>query len=109
MLRACAPTHRCWARTRTVLTATLDSLPRGSGIVTRRPLVLQLINRAAQSNGVKSEEVKTSDAESNADEWGGSELEPADIEFPETRAYVEGVLDKKVEYREEYGQELGYR
>ncbi|HEY5977562.1 MAG TPA: lytic transglycosylase domain-containing protein [Solirubrobacterales bacterium] len=45
----------------------------------------------------------------NADEWGGSELEPADIEFPETRAYVEGVLDKKVEYREEYGQELGYR
>ncbi|KAF3037725.1 vacuolar protein sorting-associated protein 1 [Didymella keratinophila] len=29
-----------------------------------------LINRAAQSNGVKSEEVKTSDAESNVDEWG---------------------------------------
>ncbi len=45
-------------------------MPRGSGIVTRRPLVLQLINRASQSNGVKAEEVKTSDAESNADEWG---------------------------------------
>jgi replication fork clamp-binding protein CrfC len=45
-------------------------LPRGSGIVTRRPLILQLINRASQSNGVKSEEIKTSDAESNVDEWG---------------------------------------
>ncbi|KAF1363419.1 hypothetical protein EJ07DRAFT_162692 [Lizonia empirigonia] len=47
-----------------------DFLPRGSGIVTRRPLILQLINRAAQSNGVTAEEVKTSDAESNVDEWG---------------------------------------
>ncbi|KAF2191781.1 dynamin-2 [Zopfia rhizophila CBS 207.26] len=50
-----------------------DFLPRGTGIVTRRPLILQLINRAAsskpQTNGVK-EEVKTTDAESNADEWG---------------------------------------
>ncbi|KAI9847975.1 MAG: vacuolar protein sorting-associated protein 1 [Sclerophora amabilis] len=49
-----------------------DFLPRGTGIVTRRPLVLQLINRAAadtQVNGVK-EEVKTSDKESNVDEWG---------------------------------------
>ena len=45
----------------------------------------------------------------NADEWGGSDLVPADIGFPETRAYVEGVLDKKSEYREEYGPELGYR
>jgi len=45
----------------------------------------------------------------NADKWGGSDLEPADIGFPETRAYVEGVLDKRIEYREEYGQELGYR
>ncbi|KAF4967162.1 hypothetical protein FSARC_5234 [Fusarium sarcochroum] len=48
-----------------------DFLPRGSGIVTRRPLVLQLINRPAQSNGVKAEEVDTSnDKEANADEWG---------------------------------------
>lgn len=49
------------------------SLPRGTGIVTRRPLILQLINRAAslkaQANGV-SEPVKTSDKESNVDEWG---------------------------------------
>ncbi|KAJ3520521.1 hypothetical protein NM208_g13673 [Fusarium decemcellulare] len=48
-----------------------DFLPRGSGIVTRRPLVLQLINRPAQANGVKSEEVDTSnDKAANADEWG---------------------------------------
>ncbi|KAM0558554.1 hypothetical protein ACHAPJ_004749 [Fusarium lateritium] len=48
-----------------------DFLPRGSGIVTRRPLVLQLINRPAQSNGVKAEEVDTSeDKQANPDEWG---------------------------------------
>jgi dynamin 1-like protein len=49
-----------------------DFLPRGTGIVTRRPLILQLINRPSskgQANGV-SEEIKTSDAESNVDEWG---------------------------------------
>jgi dynamin 1-like protein len=49
---------------------TSHSLPRGSGIVTRRPLILQLINRASQTNGVNKEEVKTTDAESNVDEWG---------------------------------------
>ncbi|PFH62076.1 hypothetical protein XA68_15167 [Ophiocordyceps unilateralis] len=48
-----------------------DFLPRGSGIVTRRPLVLQLINRPAQSNGVKAEEVSTAnDKAANPDEWG---------------------------------------
>ncbi|KAI9765066.1 MAG: vacuolar protein sorting-associated protein 1 [Candelina submexicana] len=50
-----------------------DFLPRGSGIVTRRPLILQLINRTppaqAQTNGV-SEEIQTSDKESNVAEWG---------------------------------------
>ncbi|KAF1847848.1 V-type ATPase [Cucurbitaria berberidis CBS 394.84] len=47
-----------------------DFLPRGTGIVTRRPLILQLINRAAgtQTNGV-SDEVKA-DGQNNADEWG---------------------------------------
>ncbi|KAI9798668.1 MAG: vacuolar protein sorting-associated protein 1 [Piccolia ochrophora] len=51
-----------------------DFLPRGTGIVTRRPLVLQLINRASQkpqTNGVKDEEkVLTTDKENNSDEWG---------------------------------------
>jgi soluble lytic murein transglycosylase len=45
----------------------------------------------------------------NADEWGGSGLSVEDIEFPETRAYVEEVLEKREEYRLEYGRELGYR
>ena len=49
------------------------SLPRGTGIVTRRPLILQLINRPAtskpQQNGVNGE-AKGGDKEANADEWG---------------------------------------
>ncbi|KAK3717451.1 vacuolar protein sorting-associated protein 1 [Vermiconidia calcicola] len=53
-----------------------DFLPRGTGIVTRRPLVLQLINRAGQqsrqTNGVSDGDTKveTTDAASNTDEWG---------------------------------------
>ena len=45
----------------------------------------------------------------NADEWGGSSLTVEDIDFPETRAYVEEVLEKRVEYRHKYAKELGYR
>ena len=45
----------------------------------------------------------------NADRWGGSELTVASIPFPETRAYVEDVLDKQRAYREKYARELGYR
>lgn len=46
------------------------SLPRGSGIVTRRPLILQLINKtaSAQTNGDKK--LDTTDSESNVDEYG---------------------------------------
>lgn len=44
----------------------------------------------------------------NADEWGGAGLTVEDIEFPETRAYVEEVLEKREEYRREYAMELGY-
>jgi vacuolar protein sorting-associated protein 1 len=56
-------------------TDNLSSLPRGSGIVTRRPLVLQLINRPSpthlQTNGVTEKELSsTSDKEANVDEWG---------------------------------------
>jgi soluble lytic murein transglycosylase len=45
----------------------------------------------------------------NVDRWGGSDLNLSDIRFPETRAYVEGVLDKQDEYRSRYARELGYR
>ena len=43
----------------------------------------------------------------NAAAWGGSALEIGDIEFPETRAYVENVLETRDEYRENYADELG--
>jgi soluble lytic murein transglycosylase len=45
----------------------------------------------------------------NVEEWGGGDLKLENIRFPETRAYVEDVLDKKDEYRAEYARELGYR
>jgi soluble lytic murein transglycosylase len=45
----------------------------------------------------------------NADKWGGSGLNVSDIPFPETRAYVEEVLDKQKAYRKKYAKELGYR
>jgi len=45
----------------------------------------------------------------NVDAWGGSDLKLENIRFPETRAYVEDVLDKQDEYRREYPRELGYR
>jgi soluble lytic murein transglycosylase len=46
---------------------------------------------------------------SHADEWGGSGMSLDDIGFEETRGYVEDVLDKQGAYRDEYGEELGYR
>ncbi|KAI9482688.1 MAG: Dynamin central region-domain-containing protein [Benjaminiella poitrasii] len=45
-----------------------DFLPRGTGIVTRRPLILQLINRPA-SNHPKEDET-SDDTQENPDEWG---------------------------------------
>jgi soluble lytic murein transglycosylase len=45
----------------------------------------------------------------NVDKWGGSDLTVEGIPFPETRAYVEEVLDKQRAYRDEYAKELGYR
>lgn len=45
----------------------------------------------------------------NVDSWGGSDLNVSDIRFPETRAYVESVLEKQDEYRSRYAKELGYR
>jgi len=43
----------------------------------------------------------------NADAWGGSELEVENIGFEETRNYVENVLERRDEYRKNYGDELG--
>jgi soluble lytic murein transglycosylase len=47
----------------------------------------------------------------NVDRWvaghGGGNLKPADLPFPETRAYVQKVLTTRDEYRANYGRELG--
>jgi len=45
----------------------------------------------------------------NVDRWGGSALELNGIPFPETRAYVEEVLEKRGEYSHKYANELGLR
>ncbi|KAG8905083.1 vacuolar protein sorting-associated protein 1, partial [Tulasnella sp. 417] len=48
-----------------------DFLPRGTGIVTRRPLVLQLIHRpATQTNGVSSPKKIEGSPQNNENEWG---------------------------------------
>jgi len=44
----------------------------------------------------------------NVDKWGGSDLSIGGIRFPETRAYVDEVLDKQRAYRDKYAKELGY-
>jgi soluble lytic murein transglycosylase len=44
----------------------------------------------------------------NADKWGGAGLSIDEIPYPETRAYVELVLERQKEYREKYASELGY-
>ncbi len=49
----------------------------------------------------------------NVDRWitehrgRGEDLHVEDIPFPETRAYVEKVLDARTEYRRQYRTELG--
>jgi soluble lytic murein transglycosylase len=51
----------------------------------------------------------------NVDRWvaearaRGERLDVADIPFPETRAYVERVLDARRDYRRTYSDELGLR
>jgi soluble lytic murein transglycosylase len=43
----------------------------------------------------------------NVDAWGGASLGLDQIRFPETRAYVEEVLDKRQQYRDNYADDLG--
>jgi soluble lytic murein transglycosylase len=45
--------------------------------------------------------------ETNVGAWGGADLEVDDIPFPETREYVENVLEKRDEYASHYRHELG--
>ncbi len=43
----------------------------------------------------------------NVDRWGGAELGLDGIRFPETQAYVDEVLDKRQDYRDNYADDLG--
>jgi soluble lytic murein transglycosylase len=43
----------------------------------------------------------------NVTAWGGSNLSLDDIQFPETRDYVENVLEKRDAYAQHYHHELG--
>jgi soluble lytic murein transglycosylase len=43
----------------------------------------------------------------NVDKWGGAALEIDDIQFPETRAYVAQVIEKREQYRDNYAEDLG--
>jgi soluble lytic murein transglycosylase len=43
----------------------------------------------------------------NVDRWGGAALDLDAIRFPETRAYVEEVLDKRKDYADKYADDLG--
>ncbi|GAA5919761.1 hypothetical protein JCM1841_005841 [Sporobolomyces salmonicolor] len=76
-----------------------DFLPRGTGIVTRRPLVLQLINRPASSkpaaNGDSSEpgSQPTSDKASNPDEWAEFLHRPGEKFFDFNKVRDEIVAD----------------
>jgi soluble lytic murein transglycosylase len=42
------------------------------------------------------------------EKWGGDQLTVGEIEYSETRAYVENVLKRQREYRDQYAKELGY-
>ena len=86
---------------RAVLGAVTDALaahgsavlvaPPGTGKTTLVPLALAAYNAG----------------ENNVVAWGGSNLRLDDIPFPETRGYVEDVLDKREEYARHYRHELG--
>ena len=43
----------------------------------------------------------------NVDRWGGAELGLDGIRFPETQAYVDQVLEKRQDYRDNYADDLG--
>ncbi len=43
----------------------------------------------------------------NASAWGGTAARDRGHPFPETRSYVEDVLERREEYRENYAKELG--
>lgn len=68
-----------------------------------------LAERIAQYNGNVAAALASYNAGPGpVEKWGGDELKVENITYPETRAYVELVLERQKEYRKKYGAELGY-
>ncbi|CAG7846064.1 Vacuolar protein sorting-associated protein 1 [Serendipita indica DSM 11827] len=72
-----------------------DFLPRGSGIVTRRPLILQLINRPATPNAPAANGIQKSAADPfiNENEWGEFLHLPGEKFYDFTKIRAEIVRD----------------
>ncbi|GAA6006346.1 dynamin-like GTPase VPS1 [Rhodotorula paludigena] len=79
-----------------------DFLPRGTGIVTRRPLVLQLINRPAGPKPSEDDAAKqegsqpTSDKASNPDEWAEFLHRPGEKFYDFNKVREEIVADTEL-------------
>ncbi|GAA5958159.1 hypothetical protein JCM3765_002833 [Sporobolomyces pararoseus] len=81
-----------------------DFLPRGTGIVTRRPLVLQLINRPATAKPATNGDAPsdepgsqpTSDKASNPDEWAEFLHRPGEKFFDFNKVREEIVADTEL-------------
>jgi soluble lytic murein transglycosylase len=43
----------------------------------------------------------------NVESWGGADLDVDEIEFGDTHAYVENVLESRDDYRDNYSEDLG--
>lgn len=89
-----------------------DFLPRGTGIVTRRPLVLQLINRRPGVNKADADKInkvtdKGEELENNLEEWGEFLHLPNKrfYNFEEIRAEI--VRENRRKDREELGHFFG--
>lgn len=81
-----------------------DFLPRGTGIVTRRPLVLQLINRRSKSTTNNDLVALDNDqTENNSEEWGEF------LHLPDKKFYNFGEIRKEIvrETDAKTGQNLG--
>ncbi|RLN89525.1 hypothetical protein BBJ28_00020312, partial [Nothophytophthora sp. Chile5] len=73
-----------------------DFLPRGSGIVTRRPLVLQLYNTNASGAAAVPDDGGDGDADGQPEEWGEFLHMPGQkfSDFAEIRREIEKETDR---------------
>ena len=96
-----------------VIEVVAEGVPPGVGAPIYGKLDADIAAALMGINAVKGVEIGEGFAaaalsgEGNADEWGGKDLDPDEIPFPETRDYVNDVLEKREAYEEKYAEELG--